>query len=526
VQPGSADGNDSSGLNNNADELEAGGQDNSDRIKASIYESLKNDLLRNEKASSGARAGDLPINRIHSLNSRPNNKINNKKGGATSPHSGESMGKLGDLEAGPTQQKHNHLIAAQNALPGQQQQQRQQPQAMSPSHHQQPPPGARDIMRLVNSSLSSPMSLGQTSVTITRAPKGGGAVVLSGGQPATVLPASFLSERPSPPPPQNAASLTLTPSGGGGGSQAPPYLHSATLILSQPAAGQQRGLLVSGQQTPPHAARSSPSAAIFSQPATSTHGLHQSSTLSVAYTGPLLTQQQPRTTSSSLVVSPLLNQPKQLGGHVMFSAAASDAVVPRTPVSDCGAVNLSMARRQGDGESDTVDSGNSVTVSVASTVSVEGGRSARSCKGKRYQEFLEDGRINAPGSRKRRSHRSGEESEEEAAVNLSLGSHGGQGEDNTSHHQYHHQHRNNASAALNLATTNQHHPPSHEDALCQNHWKKKLRTAASGGKAPSASAAAGDDHHRGGGKRGSAAGFQSPRGLPSSCGNNLAFDGR
>jgi len=43
----------------------------------------------------------------------------------------------------------------------------------------------------------------------------------------------------------------------------------------------------------------------------------------------------------------------------------------------------------------------------------------RSCKGKRYQEFIEDGRI-AVGSRKRRSHRSGgEESEEEMALNLS-----------------------------------------------------------------------------------------------------------
>ena len=59
VQPGSGDGNDNSKLNNNADGGDASGQDNSDRIKASIYESLKNDLLRNEKANSGPRAGAL-----------------------------------------------------------------------------------------------------------------------------------------------------------------------------------------------------------------------------------------------------------------------------------------------------------------------------------------------------------------------------------------------------------------------------------------------------------------------------------
>ena len=63
------------------------------------------------------------------------------------------------------------------------------------------------------------------------------------------------------------------------------------------------------------------------------------------------------------------------------------------PSTDCGAVNLTVSREDG----------------------------GRSCKGKRYQEFIEDGRI-AVGNRKRRSHRSGgggEESEEETALNLS-----------------------------------------------------------------------------------------------------------
>ncbi len=87
------------------------------------------------------------------------------------------------------------------------------------------------------------------------------------------------------------------------------------------------------------------------------------------------------------------------------------AVVTAPSMADCGAVNLSVKRPSED--------------------DMEGGGrgSARSCKGKRYQEFIEDGRITVGGgssaigggmvAKKRRSHRSGDNSSEETALNLS-----------------------------------------------------------------------------------------------------------
>ncbi len=85
------------------------------------------------------------------------------------------------------------------------------------------------------------------------------------------------------------------------------------------------------------------------------------------------------------------------------------AVVTAPSMADCGAVNLSVKRPSED--------------------DMEGGGrgSSRSCKGKRYQEFIEDGRITVGGAaagggmvaKKRRSHRSGDNSSEETALNLS-----------------------------------------------------------------------------------------------------------
>ena len=75
VKPGSCDSNDSAknGLNNNADNLD-NGLDNSDRIKASIYESLKNDLLK-EKNHSVPKPGDLPYKNLQAHRGRVERRI-------------------------------------------------------------------------------------------------------------------------------------------------------------------------------------------------------------------------------------------------------------------------------------------------------------------------------------------------------------------------------------------------------------------------------------------------------------------
>jgi hypothetical protein len=232
-------------------------------------------------------------------------------------------------------------------------------------------------------------------------------------------------------------------------------------------------------------------------------------------------QQSVRSTTGGLLVSPALHQSKAAGGgHVIVTAAADSR---SNSVSDCGAVNLSIVKRA-DGDRESPEEKVNPAAGGSSSQSLESGRSARSCKGKRYQEFIEDGRINAPGSRKRRSHRSGEESEEEAAVNLSLGGI----EDNHVSQQHQQYHRSNSSAALNLATTNSSSQPHHEDQLAQNHWKKKLRTAASfsGSRTANGGGPNSDEpHHRGVGKRGQHS-FHPTRSVSSFPGNNTAFDGR
>ena len=82
-------------------------------------------------------------------------------------------------------------------------------------------------------------------------------------------------------------------------------------------------------------------------------------------------------------------------------------------------------------------------------------RSSRQTKGKRYQEFIEDGRINVNSRQKRRSHRSGDEDEAMDTVEPL--------------HQAH--------ADTKLTTEPQ---PSTQTSTGMNHWKKKMRTVSLG----------------------------------------------
>ena len=82
-------------------------------------------------------------------------------------------------------------------------------------------------------------------------------------------------------------------------------------------------------------------------------------------------------------------------------------------------------------------------------------RSARQTKGKKYQEFIEEGRINVNSRPKRRSHRSGDEDEAMDTVEPL--------------HQAH--------ADTKLTTETQ---PSTQTSTGMNHWKKKMRTVSLG----------------------------------------------
>lgn len=94
-------------------------------------------------------------------------------------------------------------------------------------------------------------------------------------------------------------------------------------------------------------------------------------------------------------------------------------------------------------------------------------RSARQTKGKRYQEFIEDGRINVNSRPKRRSHRSGDEEAMDTVEPL---------------HQ----------ADTKLTTETQ---PSTQTSTGMNHWKKKMRTV-SLGETQSLASTGGTGHER------------------------------
>lgn len=327
VKPGSCDSNDSAknGLNNNADNLD-NGLDNSDRIKASIYESLKNDLLK-EKNHSVPKPGDLPYKNLQAHRGRV------KKAGS------EEAARVPTVE----------------------------------------PSSSRDIMRLVTQNLASPVSLGQTSVTITRAPRSQGPVPPSCFPEQRHTTSLTLTPAPSSGAPHHSSGAPHHSSGAPHHSSGAPQQHSPTLLV----AGQPRGIVLAHQ---PVSLSHHPSLQkLVSQPVSFSHAAPHGAVL----------LQSPATTV-------LLSHPTTSSG-VLLSSSAPQLVLATSsrPTSDCGAVNLTMSRA-GEGEEDE-----------------DGRKSARSCKGKRYQEFIEDGRI-AVGSRKRRSHRSGEdESEEETALNLS-----------------------------------------------------------------------------------------------------------
>ena len=330
------------GLNNNADNDPA--STDSDRIKASIYESLKNDLLKEKThhgggggGSGSSRPGDLPFKSLRVDRAR-----------LKRPPVCEEATKLPIPK--PTEAGTAVSAAASTAAV-------RVPTMESSS--------SADIMRLVSQNLAAPVSLGQSSVTITRTPRTQGAAISSHYNNQS----SFKEH--------SQTSLTLTPAEGPSSAATAPALIVTTGGSGglQPSLQHARGIIL------PH------------HPALQTNNSHH-------HKQQFSHHQPPHTTSSSAVILTPMTAASILAGH---AAPPSSHLVVATSsrsvaVTDCGAVNLSMSRDE---------SG-----------------SGRSCKGKRYQEFIEDGRIAVGGSRKRRSHRSGggadgADSEEETALNLS-----------------------------------------------------------------------------------------------------------
>ena len=369
------------GNNNNASNSSA---DNSDMIKASIYNSLKKDLLK--KNLPGAKPGDTPARSLLPNLLHPN-YVRSKKDSVTKPKEAPRVPstehqrspaaeapRLASSEAGRIPSVEVLRVPVSDSV---------RVSALEPSQ-------SREFMRLVSQNLTTPVNLGQSSVTITRAPRSQG----------SVLPPSFKEQ-------SSSSSVSLT-------STSISEKHSSSLIVTGPT----RGILLGHQITN----------RAHNQPVTLAH---QSVTLShqpltIVQQTPHMTRQPATMTQIQGLVSQPLSfsrvGPPPGAVHISTSSSMVISSIPAVsnhqgqsaqllmtstrPSSDCGAVNLTVSKMDEREEEE------------------DGRKSSRSCKGKRYQEFIEDGRI-VVGQRKRRSHKSGEESEEEAALNLSqdIGNH-------------------------------------------------------------------------------------------------------
>jgi len=456
-----------------------GSADNSDRIKASIYESLKNDLLKAKPSSvAGSKPGDLPFKHIVVGRSRG---AGSKKASASPSATGSSDEAVSAVKAA-TAGTAVGIASKFSPQPSPRSASLSPPVATSPGGGVRvptvEPSSSADILRLVSQSLAAPVSLGQSSVTITRTPRGANtssaASLLQQQQiqqhhhqlspkhhhnlsnsaqglaSLNILPTTSFQDAPlHHHQPQmhhtHTSTITLTTGSGAssavgaGGSNHHPA--SSAVHLVNTTTGQQQlhhppvTLSVSGA---PQHIQHHQSGTTLLQPISGRkpeHHLHNTHTTTAMLRAnkvlltPAHNSQQHQTISSNnsatsaVIVSPqLLQYPPASNHHTTPSTTVASlraAVASRDAGPDCGAVNLSMSAVRQQEEEDDDSRVNSGNASAGG-----GGRSGRSCKGKRYQEFIEDGRIAVGNSRKRRAHKSGGggrgyESEEETALNLS-----------------------------------------------------------------------------------------------------------
>ena len=427
-----------------------------DGIKASIYESLKIDLL----------TGKTP--KISNSKSNPPTPPGASSKAATSPSSkaGGSVAVLVNSAAAKTavtcpvsssssSSSSTSLVTASLSPPG---------------HHQ-------DVLKLLARSSQLPISVGNSAITITKTPR-------VSQSPQTAPSASSPSSTPV------SVSLTRTGSnqvfnlssmGGGSSSVASvagvPVVLSTLHGLSAPSGGV-GGVVLSNNQ---------PSDCVLLSPAMSGSGSGQV-VLAPAGAQPLLLA-----AGSKLILAPSVHnnhRPVQnistnstnstSSNSVTFNSKSQSNSLP----ADCDnsdpvtPVNLTVSKSLRSQVADnhhhhhhhhhhhstpttTTAQLSPQTATLKRPPSFSDGddddirRSSRSSKGKRYQEFIEDGRINLGNRSKRRSHRSGEEAND-----------GGDLE------------------PLSLCQPTPPQPPSEElssNNINQiNHWKKKLRTVSMG----------------------------------------------
>jgi len=406
------------------------GADVADSIKASIYESLKNDLLMGKTPPMLSVANSTPSISGTSKTTCPTTLPETVLAQSTArklPKKLDSPGRV------PPASGHSPVAASHSPSPGQ------------------------DVLRLLGAG-QLPISVGNSAITITKTPR----VSLSG--PSTHPQMSFPVSVSSTP-----VSLSLTRAGTsqmfslgslGGGVVLSSHPPQGSVVL-QGVPSQTSNVVLSNHQ---------PSECVLLSPSMggSSQGLvlqGQPGVGGVVLSG----HHQP----GQVVLAPGTGQPLLIaglsGGKLILTPSPQHSPVSHRPAPspttstvthDTDPVNLTITKPSLPNPPSPTSHTQAPGKRPAPPSDMDDEdirRSSRVGRGKRYQEFIEDGRISV-GNRKRRSHRSGEDFSESEMEPEPLP----QGSD---------------TQDPEIPNTN----PSSELVNSQmNHWKKKMRTASLG----------------------------------------------
>jgi len=330
-----------------------------DSIKASIYESLKNDLLK------GKVTPTLPTSTGRS--SHLTTAVNNK-----SSHSSPTVS--------PTSARQK---------PSRKQQQ-ESPASLSP-------PSGQDVLRLIGSG-QLPINVGNSAITITKTPR----VSINSSQAPNTNSSSTSFPANSSLAPSSPVSLSLTRTGPSKGfHQASFSLNGGVPVLLSPQAGlvlsSPTNLVLStgGRQVPGDCVLLSPvqgGQQVLVPASQHQHLVTASQQQHLVLTGTKLVLTSPSTSQPSPPApQPVASDPVNLS----VSSRSGVIGVARQPVTEATlATTTSTTATKRPPPADTIG---------------EERRSSRTGRGRRYQEFIED---ISNTKKKRRSHRSGEEASE------------------------------------------------------------------------------------------------------------------
>ena len=391
-----------------------------DGIKASIYESLKIDLL----------TGKTP--KISNSKSNPPTPPGASNKAATSPSSkaGGSVAVLVNSAAktagtNTVSTSSTSLVTASLSPPG---------------HHQ-------DVLKLLARSSQLPISVGNSAITITKTPRVSQSPQTTGhASPSSNTPVSVSLTR-------TGSNQVFNLSAGAGG--LPVVLNSqpGVMLSTHP---QQGSVLLHGQ----------PSDCVLLSPAMSGAASGQ---VVIAPAGgqPLLIA-----AGSKLILAPSVHsnhrpvQNSTSSNSVTLNNKSQSNSTSVTTCDNSDPVNLTVSKslRSQVAENYSIpSSAHPQAATLKRPASFSDGddddirRSSRSSKGKRYQEFIEDGRIHLGSRSKRKSHRSGEETNDGDMEPLSL-----------------------CQQATNQPPTSFPNEELSSNINQINHWKKKLRTVSLG----------------------------------------------